>query len=109
MTSNDYCYISQHPDFMNGNGAFPNDIAVLKLSTAITGWSSVALPTGADETFDWDSCTISGWGINSDGGEYGFTNKIKLKKNNILRTLLTFLRLRTLLIFYNFEHKKCHF
>ena len=61
----------QHPDYGSGPGAFPNDIAVIELTTAANLDSAfidtIAMAEG-DYDYAGERCIISGWGVTTEGG-----------------------------------------
>ncbi|XP_045199094.2 chymotrypsinogen A-like [Mercenaria mercenaria] len=59
--------VIKHPDYVHqGSGAFPNNIALLKLKTRMdfNTYGHIAISLAASgQTFEWDTCTITGWGL----------------------------------------------
>ncbi|XP_060589403.1 fibrinolytic enzyme, isozyme C-like [Ruditapes philippinarum] len=81
----DYIYfnveqIIMHENYNTGSGAFPNDVAVLRLTPKagvdISG-NAIKLAEGS-QTYAGQICTISGWGVKVDG-----TGASKLKKADV--------------------------
>ncbi|XP_048236587.1 chymotrypsin-like serine proteinase [Haliotis rufescens] len=62
---------TNHPDYNGNAGGYPNDIAVLRLSTSMdtnsSAVSTVNLASGSND-YAGQTCTISGWGRLSGGG-----------------------------------------
>jgi len=58
-----------HPNYNQGVGAYPNDIALLKTSGALTdaSFSHIQLATSDDTDFTDQTCTITGWGVTESG------------------------------------------
>ncbi|KAH3704712.1 chymotrypsinogen A-like [Dreissena polymorpha] len=69
-----YFYISQiimHPQYGVGSGAYPNDIALIRLNKVSTpvDISAMAIPIAKDlnDKFANAQCVISGWGVTESG------------------------------------------
>ncbi|XP_061196769.1 fibrinolytic enzyme, isozyme C-like [Saccostrea echinata] len=62
----------QHPQYSSSSGGYPNDIALLELSSSVTVGGDIQLanlPTNANEDFTYIAdCFITGWGRTSGGG-----------------------------------------
>jgi len=59
----------QHPDYNRGRGAFPNDVALLRLKTAadLSGANKAVALASASDNFDGQICVVSGWGHTEEG------------------------------------------
>jgi len=59
----------QHPDYNRGRGAFPNDVALLRLKTAadLSGANKAVALASASDNFDDQICVVSGWGHTDTG------------------------------------------
>ena len=59
----------QHPDYNRGRGAFPNDVALLRLKTAadLSGGNKAVALASANDNFDGQICVVSGWGHTETG------------------------------------------
>ncbi|KAK3083387.1 hypothetical protein FSP39_021367, partial [Pinctada imbricata] len=60
----------QHPNYGSGAGAYPNDIALLRLSSSVsTSSNSIGIISLASGNGDYagQTCTITGWGRTSSG------------------------------------------
>ena len=68
-----YClsFVVQHPQYSESSGGFPNDIAILRLSSSASLDAYVkvaALPTSTSTSFyNGRNCYITGWGRLSGG------------------------------------------
>ena len=74
-------YILQHPDFVNSS-PWPNDIAVLALSTSVDDSSETVGVIGISShpvDHSYQECTISGWGYLNTGTVY----VLKIDSNTI--------------------------
>ncbi|XP_013413510.1 chymotrypsinogen A [Lingula anatina] len=74
--------IIEHPQY-NGNGAgFPNDIALLKLSEAVSYSSEIqpaCLPASTDDFLGNNDCWITGWGLTQGTGDDQVLNELNIK------------------------------
>ena len=59
----------QHPDYNRGRGAFPNDVALLRLKMAadLSGANKAVALASASDNFDGQICVVSGWGHTETG------------------------------------------
>lgn len=65
--------LPQHPQYSGSSAGFPNDIAVLELSSPIPLGSTIALATLASNNEDFlsgtQNCWITGWGRTNVGSK----------------------------------------
>ena len=75
---------TKHPQYSSTGAGYPNDIALLELSSAFTLGDSIglaSLPASTNEDFTYNAnCYITGWGRTS-GGRLSVKIKQNLKKN----------------------------
>merc|ERR1711976_813664 len=71
-TDHDVSEIILHEDYESGPGAFPNDIAVMRLAspanTASPYIDTISMASGSNSDFEYSTGVISGWGLTSTGG-----------------------------------------
>ncbi|XP_052760465.1 fibrinolytic enzyme, isozyme C-like [Mya arenaria] len=61
--------VIMHNNYNKGSGAYPNDIALLKLATPadLTGANQIIELANSNENFDYVTCKLSGWGHTETG------------------------------------------
>lgn len=83
--------VNLHPQYSGSSAGFPNDIAVLELSSPIPLGSTIALATLASNNEDFlsgtQNCWITGWGRTNVGTSGSTSNSLmEAKMNNIANT-----------------------
>ncbi|GAB1609681.1 hypothetical protein Ahia01_001254000 [Argonauta hians] len=71
----------QHPAYIHG-GSYPNDVALLKLSTPIAlseYIKTVCLPSSANRFTSQDECWVTGWGDTLGRGNPDVLNKVRVR------------------------------
>ncbi|KAK7480656.1 hypothetical protein BaRGS_00028128 [Batillaria attramentaria] len=73
-----------HPQYNGNAGGYPNDIGLLRLSSALAFNSHVTnITIDEDPNMSWEgeSCTLSGWGrLSGSGSSANILKKVTMKK-----------------------------
>ncbi|XP_071134667.1 trypsin alpha-like [Mytilus edulis] len=78
--------IVSHENYNSGSGTFPNDIALMKMSSSLSltgSISAITLATGSPDEFAGQTCEITGWGRTC--GTCGLPSNLQSLSMQVLR------------------------